>query len=251
MSTFTSPALSAPPSFSPAAVRGQRARTARCAGTSRHLAALAALVVGFATPVGVPPAAHAQATDSARVGVRARGDSARPGAQRARPARDTLGPPISPRRAFLYSLLLPGLGQARLQRPSAGGLYVGFEMVAITMLSKSRYDLAVAKRRAREVTIGSWAVDGTGRPVFDSLGRPVPKDTVPNRYGTTGTDQLRSRLKARRLHYEDWVTMLAFTHLFAGADAFVSAHLWDLPRQVELRRLPSGSRGIGLRVPIR
>jgi hypothetical protein len=147
--------------------------------------------------------------------------------------------------------MLPGLGQAKLQRPSAGAIYVGFEMGAITMLVKSRYDLDLAKRRVREVTIGSYAVDGSGRPVFDSLGRPVPKDTVPNRYGVTGTDQLRSRLKARRLHYEDWVTMLAFTHLFAGADAFVSAHLWDLPTQVEIRRLPSGATGVGARIPIR
>jgi hypothetical protein len=58
-------------------------------------------------------------------------------------------------------------------------------------------------------------------------------------------------VKARRLHYEDWVAMLIFTHLFSGADAFVSAHLRDLPRQVELRRLPSGATGVGARISFR
>ncbi|MGQ0648663.1 MAG: DUF5683 domain-containing protein [Gemmatimonadaceae bacterium] len=199
--------------------------------------------------IGGAPAA-AQRADSARAGLRSRPDSAqqpRAAVQR----RDSLAPPISPRRAFLYSLLIPGLGQSKLQRPTAGAVYVAFEFTAITMLGKSKYDLAVAKRRARDRIVNSYAVDSDGRPVFDSLGRPVVKDTVPNRYVQTGTDQLRSRVKARRLHYEDWVAMLAFTHLFAGADAFVSAHLWDLPRQVEVRALPSGQTGVGARIPFR
>jgi hypothetical protein len=45
--------------------------------------------------------------------------------------------------------------------------------------------------------------------------------------------------------------MLFFTHLFAGADAFVSAHLWDLPAQVGFQQLPGGAKGIGIRLPFR
>ena len=33
---------------------------------------------------------------------------------------------------------------------------------------------------------------------------------------------------------------LVFNHLFAGADAFVAAQLWDLPAQVSLRAAPRG-----------
>lgn len=190
----------------------------------------------------------AQARDSARVTLP---DSAQPRV-RVRVARDSLGPPISPRRAFLYSLAIPGLGQSRLQRPTSGAVYVALEMTAITMLVKSRYDLSIAKRRVKERLVNTYAIDPTtGLPRFDAEGRPIVADTVVSRYATPADDQLRSRLKARRLHYEDWVAMLAFTHLFAGADAFVSAHLWDLPRQVEVRRLPSGSTGIGARLPFR
>lgn len=190
----------------------------------------------------------AQARDSARVTLP---DSAR-GRVQVRVARDSLGPPISPRRAFLYSLAVPGLGQSKLQRPTSGAVYVALEMSAITMLVKSRYDLSIAKRRVKESRVNTYAIDATtGRPRVDTLGRPVVADTLVSRYATPADDQLRSRLKARRLHYEDWVAMLAFTHLFAGADAFVSAHLWDLPRQVEVRRLPSGSTGIGARLRFR
>lgn len=189
----------------------------------------------------------AQSRDSARVALP---DTVRRRVP-VRVARDSLGPPISPRRAFLYSLAVPGLGQSRLQRPTAGAVYVAFELSAITMLVKSRYDLSIAKRRVKESRVNAYAIGDNGLPTFDAAGRPVVKDTLVSRYATPKDDQLRSRLKARRLHYKNWVTTLAFTHLFAGADAFVSAHLWDLPRQVEMRRLPSGATGIGARVPFR
>jgi hypothetical protein len=188
----------------------------------------------------------AQQSDSARAGVRAsiRDTTA---VQR----QDSLRPPITPRRAFLYSLVLPGLGQSKLGRPSAGAMYFGFELTSVAMLGKSAYDLRVAKRRVREHIVNTYRLDANGRPLLDSLDRPIPNDTVPNRYAATDEDELRSRLKARRLHYEDWIAMLAFTHLFSGADAFVAAHLWDLPEHVEIRRLPGGATGVGARLRFR
>ncbi|MBL8959194.1 MAG: hypothetical protein JNJ98_05020 [Gemmatimonadetes bacterium] len=160
---------------------------------------------------------------------------------------DPFAPPITPRRAFLYSLAVPGLGQSRLQRPSAGAIYVAVEAISVAMLAKSRYDLNIAKRRVRESLVKNFASGPEGATFKD--GKPVVQDTVVSRYAQPTNDELRSRLKARRLHYEDWVALLAFTHLFSGADAFVSAHLWDLPRQVEMRTLPSGATGVGFRVP--
>ena len=32
---------------------------------------------------------------------------------------------------------------------------------------------------------------------------------------------------------EDWVTILVFNHLMSGLEAFVSAHLWDFPDDLE------------------
>jgi hypothetical protein len=148
------------------------------------------------------------------------------------------------------------LGQTRLQRTSGAAIYAGVELASIAMLIKSRYELNIAKRRAKEVVIAAYATNDSGAPEIKG-GAYVPRDTVPNRYGqrtsstTTGEEQLRTRVKSRRLQYEDWVATLIFTHLFAGADAFVSAHLYDLPKQVEIRRLPSGDTGLGLRFSLR
>ena len=54
-------------------------------------------------------------------------------------------------------------------------------------------------------------------------------------------------VRARRLHLEDWIAVIAFNHLFAGAEAFVSANLWDLPTEVSAR---STDRGPALAVTV-
>lgn len=164
---------------------------------------------------------------------------------------DSLTPPISGRRAFVYSFLLPGLGQAKLGRHSAGALFFGFEMVSMAMLGKSAYDLRIAKRGAGVMLPNSFELDSDGRVKFDTLGVPIVKDSVPNRYGVPEDDERRSLVKARQLHVEDWYAMLFFSHLFAAADALVAAQLWDVPKQVEFRRLPNGDLGVGARIHFR
>ena len=55
-------------------------------------------------------------------------------------------------------------------------------------------------------------------------------------------------LGAKRQEVQDWLVLWIFNHLFAGAEAFVSAHLQDFPRELEVRALPHGV-GISLPVP--
>jgi hypothetical protein len=43
-------------------------------------------------------------------------------------------------------------------------------------------------------------------------------------------------VRARKQHVEDWVALLIFNHLFAAADAFVAAQLWDVPARVSVQR---------------
>ena len=38
----------------------------------------------------------------------------------------------------------------------------------------------------------------------------------------------------RRGHVEDWIAFIIANHLFAGADGYVAAHLWDLPTQISV-----------------
>jgi hypothetical protein len=219
--------------------------------------ALALVAVALVLGAG---SAAAQAADSARAAVRPAGDSAAALAaaksQAPRPVRDSLSPPVSPGRAFFLSLALPGLGQSRLNRPTAGGVYFMTEAIWLAMLVKAGHDLRVAKAHAKDVIVDTYQVDPvTGAPVING-GKYVPKDTLRSRYADpigqspTGDQQQRSRVKARRLHFEDWIAMLAFNHLFSAADAFVSAQLWDLPAQVEMRALPRGT-GIGITIPFR
>ncbi len=54
-------------------------------------------------------------------------------------------------------------------------------------------------------------------------------------------------LKAKRQEVQDWLVLWVFNHLFAGADAFVSAHLQDFPKDLKLRAVPGG---MGLSLPL-
>jgi hypothetical protein len=60
----------------------------------------------------------------------------------------------------------------------------------------------------------------------------------------------QERLKSKKQEVQDWAVLVAFNHLVAGAEAFVSAYLWDFPVELDTRPLPQGAVGIGLRVRI-
>ena len=176
--------------------------------------------------LSAPLSLTAQQLDSARAGVRA---GVRAGARR-----DSLGPPITPRRAFLYSFVLPGSGQARLDRGYAGGMFFLIEVGAVTLAHRSAEDLRIARAfRGDSIPLRYDVNAVTGLPVLGSDGKPrVAAWTSP-----TYDDAF---VRTRRLHLEDWLAVLFFNHLFAGADAFVAAQLWDLPGKVGLRQTPFG-----------
>lgn len=57
------------------------------------------------------------------------------------------------------------------------------------------------------------------------------------------------RVKSKKQEIQDWAVLLVFNHLVAGAEAFVSAYLWDFPVELDSRSLGPGVIGIGLRIP--
>jgi hypothetical protein len=148
--------------------------------------------------------AHGQRLDTTQAGVSR--------AQRARP-------PLSPRRAFLSSLVAPGYAQSVLGRPNAAALFVLTEAIGVLMVREA----AIALRQARRLQTDSVPVYF----VNPTTGAP---DTVfaLGRYSA-------ALVRSRRAHLEDWIAALVANHLIAGADAFVAAHLWDVPAQVGLR----------------
>ena len=167
----------------------------------------------------------AQQVDSARTAARAPNAQAR--------AREEPRPPISPKRAFLYSFLVPGYGQSVLDRPIAGAMFAGAEMTWIALAAKSAYDLRFARAHERDSIVVAYATNPDGTVKLDSLGRPEGATYAPNRYGP-------ERVAARKKHLEDYYALIITTHLLAGAEAFVAAQLWDLPAHVSIKALPFG-----------
>lgn len=179
-----------------------------------HSPAIAAMF--FLAMLFLPVTSTAQRADSTRAGVR-----------RAAQA-DTAASPmkIKPGRAFLGSFLLPGLMQVKLGRPKAATLFLAVEAGTIGMSLKSWNDLKKAKD-AREDTVGTPEVDASGKPVIDSVTKQQKVKYVPRDPNLVG------RIKARRVHLEDWLAATVFNHLFAGADAFVAAQLQDFKTNVQ------------------
>ena len=100
--------------------------------------------------------------------------------------------------AFLRSFLVPGWGQAKLDRKLTAGILLAWEGVTVGMSLKTRHELAYLRR--------------------------------------TGS----ARAEDKRREHEDWLVLLGFNHLFAGLEAYVSAHLGDFPRDLKLQATPGG-----------
>jgi hypothetical protein len=161
---------------------------------SRHLLWL--LLVLCVSPLAVGPASHlhAQAAPQTR----------RPAA----PADSLKRQPISPSAALWRSLLVPGWGQARLNRKLSGGLFVAWEAVTLGMTLKTESELRYLRRSAS------------------------------------------GRAEDKRQEHEDWLVLLGFNHLFAGLEAYVSAHLADFPGDLHFKAVPGGV-GAAVSIPVR
>jgi hypothetical protein len=134
--------------------------------------------------------------------------------------------PMSPGSAFLRSFAVPGLAQKKLGRPKAATIFLIGEAGTVGMSIKSLVDLNKAKA-ARKDTVLTPILNDAGEPVLDSLTKePTFSSAFKN-------PNLVGRIRARRTHLEDWIAAAFFNHLFAGADAYVAAHLADFNTNVE------------------
>ena len=176
-----------------------------------------------------PQSAEGQQRDSARAGIATRQS------QPSQPATSdtTRKPPMSPRRAFLTSLVLPGYAQTVFGRDRAALLFTVIEIGALGMARKAALDLAEAKGLPHDSVVTSYQIDpSTGLAALDpKTGLPIPETWETSRYTA-------ARIKARRTHYEDWIAAIIFNHLFAGADAYVAANLWDFRTNIGVKATP-------------
>jgi hypothetical protein len=138
-------------------------------------------------------------------------------------AADTVAaePAISPRGAFLRSMIVPGWGQAYVGAPGRGAVYFALETGSLWMLHRSRLQLRDARERQ------SW---------LRETGQLQPTQVDP-------------LVESREDQLEDWVTLSVFFLFFAGADAFVAAYLADFDEHVGVRPMPGGGVQLEVRVP--
>lgn len=80
-----------------------------------------------------------------------------------------------------------------------------------------------------------------------TLGMAIKSQHELNYLRRTGSGSVSAKEKER----QDWLVLLAFNHLFSAIEAYVSAHLWDFPEDLEMRAVPLPGGGVGatLRVP--
>jgi hypothetical protein len=140
---------------------------------------------------------------------------------------------MTPRRAFLSSLLLPGYAQTVFGRDKAAMLFTVIEIGSIGMARKAALDLAEAKGQPHDSVVATYKIDpATGLAQLDpKTGLPIPDTWDKSRFTP-------DRIKARRTHYEDWIAAIIFNHLFAGADAYVAANLWDFRTNIGVVATP-------------
>jgi hypothetical protein len=186
---------------------------------SRHLASARSLAVSLVVAaLACATTAGAQRPDTSRVRSQ-RPDTA---------AADSVKPPLSPRRAFLYSALIPGSAQSILGRHRAAAVMLLIESMAIAMLRESAADVREARRMSGDNVVVSYVDPNTGAAL-------TTPDTTVRRFDP-------AYVHVRQTHVEDWAAFIVANHLFSGADAFVAASLWDVPAQLSLRVGPSGAR---------
>ena len=165
---------------------------------------------------------RSRSTARARVRVRLPPRVTKPDTRAGRPSRR------SARSCIRCSL--PGYGQSVLDRPIAGALFAAAEMTWIAMATKSAFDLRMRGRTKPTAWLPRTRSSRWRTSKLDSLGRPVGATYAaqPLRHGRGS--------RARRTHLEDYYALLISNHLLAGAEAFVSAQLWDLPAHVSIRQ---------------
>jgi hypothetical protein len=105
----------------------------------------------------------------------------------------------------------------------------------------------------RSLLVPGWGQAATGRNVTGALFGIWEGTTM---YMTLKAQQEANYFKAanspnlhaKRQEVQDWLVLWGFNHLFAGAEAFVAAHLRDFPKDLRVQAVPGGV-GVSLSLP--
>jgi hypothetical protein len=143
---------------------------------------------------------------------------------------------VSPRGAFLRSLVLPGWGHAAAGAPGRAAFYVAAQGGTYWMLARSLIrQRSAARYRDAEFDLVAAELQARG-VASDSLARLATDDPRVERWAEL--------VDIRGDQVEDWLALGIFLSLLGATDALVSAHMADYPEPLALRVGP-GPRGTG------
>jgi hypothetical protein len=164
--------------------------------------------------------------------------------------------PMSPRGAFIRSMVIPGWGQSAFGAYTRGGIYfagwtgnwfMNFKNHVRLNEARNRLDLRTAQVRDSLI----FSPPEAGAPPNPDSMRAV-LDTTNLLLATIRQDPIGSDLQglvsSREQQREDWIAWSLFWILASGIDAYVTAHLADFPATIELE--PNLDRSVSVRVDV-
>ena len=209
------------------------------AGQRAARTAAAALAIGAAC-AALPGRAAAQGRDTAVVRTvpeRTRSSVDLPAVDRS----------TTPGGAFVRALILPGWGHAAIGAYTRGGFYFAAETTTGFLLARTIHRLGLAKQ-ARNLREDRLREELLAKGVTADSALVAALDADP------AVARSRRLVRSRHQQVEDWAALSIFLVFVSGADAFVSAHLRDIPKpiplSVEVAPAPAG-RGVALGLQLR
>ena len=157
----------------------------------------------------------------------------------AEPDSTSLFIPVAPNTAFLRAVLVPGWGHASIGTYTRAGFYFALEATTLYGLLRTRKRLnEVAARAEFRENVLRDDLAAQGIVDFDEVESALDDDST--------LEDMRDLEDSRRQQQEDWAALGIFLLLLSGADAYVSAHLQDLPAPIEFQAAPAGDGRVEL-----
>lgn len=159
-------------------------------------------------------------------------------------AADSANGMISPRSAFIRSLIIPGWGQASVGSYGRGGFFFALQSASYYMLFRTHHRLQSAREiQIREVRFAAdsihEAIDSATTPeaclansaacqaAHTLRGNPTAFRTAVD--SSTNVARMGGLVESREDQMQDWIAYTLFFTLMGGVDAYVNRHLIDAP----------------------